>query len=471
MHMLGTGNVVQPGLPARSGDAASDGEKMDETAIFEAFLGLALSVPSPDVVIAPGPEGKNPEGGLQAGMAAITGNPAEPGGKTLPVSMANGTQAIAPQPEPMTGLPPLKGEAIALPISNGLAKVDLERIAPPANAAIPAAMSAQSRPQQVALPDNIAEAVLTAAQAATPVINLLAGRQRDTGTQPRAIGEPDINMVAITGPDPADPVIMMKIAQAAPADRPETARLAATAPVSIPAADTGPAGEATRQTRPDEPALSPPKASTSQPEGRETLPRTASLAATDLQAATVPLSSGAEATIAPVSEQRSSQPMQPVSTASVSTRGSDAPAHDFSDIVDRLARAREAEQPGFVRSTIATREFGSVAMQIRSSEGRLHVAMTSTDPGFAPAVLAASAMAGSGQQAMADSSSSQNQQQGQQSALSAQGQAGSDSHARHQQQTERSAQAGPAQQRSVKSSDDDAPPTDPRGEAGSAIYA
>ncbi len=94
MDLLATGNTVKPGLPARNGDAASEGEKSDESATFEVFLDLALTVPSPDAVIVPGPEGKPAPGDGLAALLETTGNPAMPPGNILPVDLPLGLEAI-----------------------------------------------------------------------------------------------------------------------------------------------------------------------------------------------------------------------------------------------------------------------------------------------------------------------------------------------------------------------------------------
>ena len=142
-------------------------------------------------------------------------------------------------------------------------------------------------------------------------------------------------------------------------------------------------------------------------------------------------------------------------------------------IVERLARARETEQGEVVRSSLATREFGQIAMQLRPTEGRLHVSLTAADPSFAPAVQAASATTGTGQQANADTSSqSQSQQQhGQAAHSSGQNQTGPESQARRQ-DWERAAQgkspdSTPASSGSATGKSE----VDPRGADGSAIYA
>ena len=73
MDLLATGNTVTPGLPARTGDAANEGEKTDESATFEVFLDLALTVPSPDADMATGPEGKLPAGDVMAATICVWG--------------------------------------------------------------------------------------------------------------------------------------------------------------------------------------------------------------------------------------------------------------------------------------------------------------------------------------------------------------------------------------------------------------
>jgi len=92
MDLLATGSAVKPGLPARLDDAASDNEKTDEAAIFEVFLGLALTVPSPDAVVVSGPEGKTAPVDATDAASGSTGNPATSTGNILPVALPVGME-------------------------------------------------------------------------------------------------------------------------------------------------------------------------------------------------------------------------------------------------------------------------------------------------------------------------------------------------------------------------------------------
>ena len=74
-----------------------------------------------------------------------------------------------------------------------------------------------------------------------------------------------------------------------------------------------------------------------------------------------------------------------------------APAGDhrvnMPELVDAIARARNDNHTGPVRAAVAHAEFGSVSLQFRTADDGLRVAMTSPDPGFAPAAAAAAAIA------------------------------------------------------------------------------
>ncbi len=176
--------------------------------------------------------------------------------------------------------------------------------------------------------------------------------------------------------------------------------------------------------------------------------------------------------VAPASESRTGPTAQPISPGSTTAAPSQSAARDFGQIVDRLARAREAEQPDFVQSTLTTRDFGTVSMQLRPLEGRLHVAMTSADPGFAPAVQAASSVAGTGQQALSDSSNqSQSQQQGQSAQQSGQGQPAPDGQARRQHWERAVSDRLPQGPANPSGNEGATRGTDPRGAASDSIYA
>lgn len=488
MDLLATGNTVKPGLPARTGDTASDSENTNESATFEVFLGLALTVPSPDAMIAAGPEGKPAPEGAVDGLLEITGNPAIPAttsGNMLPVGLPVGPDAItgagvaqgdgddapavparrptsttlpssAPPTEPDVAIKVIAvtstGPAITVePVANEPAIAKAPEILPRAQAVSkdaqgasqPAPAPLSANPQETP-PQAVTAQAISIAHKAAPVARVLAGRQRQAAEPLRLTPAPEAP--AVLTPAPAEPLAAVQPVLPAPAVRPDTAKLPSTlsaeAPESSEAADA--ANTATSRTRP-EPAATQ----------------------------TVLISAGVAEPIAAVSDARASSPTQPASAASAPAAPQQGAAHQFGDLVDRLVRAREAETTDFVRSTLATRDFGTVSMQLRSVEGRLHVAMAAADPGFAPAVQAASALAGTGQQALSDSSSQSQpqQQQGQSAQQSSQGQSAPDSQARRQ-QWERAMQDQQPQGPATASGDDTAKQAaSPHGAASSTIYA
>ena len=483
MDLLATGNTVKPGLPARPGDAASDGEKTDETAIFEAFLGLALSVPSPDARIAAGPEGKTPESEPGDEATEPTGKAATASGNILPVQLPVLPEAYEelPAPDTKTGIAVAHSPIDALvepksvdakgEVASGAARqvpvatvpqvqateaTAGETIAPPGQQSpsqaqinrVVADLQPRSTTAAVTLPVQNEQAAqrptadepIAMARAAVPVVRMLAGRQ---GT-PNGSGEP------APLPDGAADAAFQS------ADQPQ---------VTKPAGSTANGrSEAARIT--SQPATASTAPETTVKAGTQealatSLPETAS----QTMAATRPSDQG---TPVPVAQSVASNPTS--TSATTGPAGTDA--HDFTQIVERLARARDAEQGEVVRSTVATREFGAVAMQLRPVEGRLHVSLTSADPGFAPAVQAASGPGATGQQAASDSSSqTQSQQQGQAGHAFGQGQTAPDSQARRQ-QWEQAAQGQPIPNPATTTGDDLArSASDPRSANGSTIYA
>jgi len=457
MDLFATGASLQPGLPARNGDAASESERTDETAIFEAFLGLALSVPSPDAVIVPGLEGKT--AAAEASFAALetTGNPATAPGKFLPVLPVEAQGSIAEQVAAMSSV-----KGMVFPQAAPNLSVDSEGDAAPLARQVAALAQATvpALPEPVPVATEAARSI-DAAQQASPVIAVLASRQRDlplqyataTEAAPEKPGDPEAETdLAVSNRTVAGTALL----------RPEPVRPAASAPVVDPAA----------QPSTHTPAAPELAGGSDKTEARDTAPRAASQSLVDVPEGAPAMATSPEASPAVLIEPRAAQPVQP--TGNASARQVETGAQQFGDIVDRLARAREAEAPDMVQSSLATREFGTVAMQLRAVEGRLHVAMTSADPGFAPAVQAASAVAGSSQQALSDSPpQQQGQQQGQQSSqasASSQGQAGPDNQTR-QQQPERSASSNSAQAPSDRIANEPGQPADPRGTADGAIYA
>jgi hypothetical protein len=466
MHMLATGNALPPGLPARNGDAPTDGENKDKLAIFEAFLGLALASPSPDGAIVTGPEGKGEAGQPVADSAIVPGNPAMPGGNILPVALPDalavatlnhqpGTPPPAPQrPEPIAApdrfvrLPRLPNEAAlnepvipsdTLPASGFGAPagpVSAQKLAISLTALMQLAGEQPGGGAPAAQPAGAAKGETQPAPQTLAVMQLLGSPSRELPA-PRAVAAPAPSDTAS-----ADGEALAGTTSAGSA-APVIAR-----PVN-PAAQTMPQGEpgadASAQGQP-----------ASQPER---------LPLAEIPASPLPASDAAPALAGP----RTSQP------SAVAEAPRSAPSnegHDFSDVVDRLARAREATGGETVRTSIATREFGLVAMQMRTDDGRLHVAMTAADPGFAPAVQAASMASATGQQQQGNADgSAQQQQQGQAGQSSTQGQAAPDGQARQQQQAER-VLTGQKAQGSRGSETDEQPAGDtPRGEPGGAIYA
>lgn len=488
MDLLATGSATKPGLPARPGDAASDGEKADETAIFEAFLGLALSVPSPDAQIAVGPEGKTPAGETEKAAAEPTGKPATTTGNLLPVQLPVLPEGIAdlPAPDAKAGiavvLPPIdtpvepksvdtRGEVASAATRQGPAVASAqgqtgiaaaeETIAPPVRQAVSQAqfsrviadLQPRSTAAAVTLPAQIEQAArqpradepIVMARATLPVVRVLAGRQG----APNGSGEP----AAL--PDGEVGTALQ------PTDQPQA---------------TKPAGSTANGPTEGSRAASRPATESTTPEmtlkaGEQEVSDTLSPEAGPMPHSAIaarPSDAGA-----PVAVAQSVAPNQPATAAPSSPAGPAGPdVHDFTQIVERLARAREGEQGGVVRSTLATREFGVVAMQMRPVEGRLHVSLTSADPGFAPAVQAVNAPAATGQQAAPDNSSqSQSQQHGQTGQTFGQGQTAPDSQARKQ-QWEQAPQGQPTPIPATTAGDDLPRSTsDARGADGGAIYA
>ncbi|MXO71164.1 hypothetical protein [Alteraurantiacibacter buctensis] len=84
-------------------------------------------------------------------------------------------------------------------------------------------------------------------------------------------------------------------------------------------------------------------------------------------------------------------PVQSVQGAQLAPAAAEATPerHDFSAVIDKLSEARELSRPGRADMHLAHREFGQVSVQFELAGQALKVAMTSADPGFAPAVQAA----------------------------------------------------------------------------------
>lgn len=469
MDLLATGSTLSPGLPARTGDAAPDSEKRDESAVFEVFLGLALTVPSPGAAVVSGPEGEGAPGNPEAAAPATGGNPAMSGGKILPVALpvgadvpeatppvsADGEQAIAPPPvntavaKPAAETPePLvtsarTGTPAAMPRPEASETITpqaaLTRPADPLSDRVAASRQPTEAPPQASpRPANTAPEAVLVSQAA-PVARLLADRQRPALQQAPA-ARPAIAAAETMPPEDGPLPVIAQPASASTPVRPDSPRLPVTA-----------AG--TPSTGADQPARALADAAGAPPPATPQLP------------------------VEPLATTGETRPAAQTGTVAASTPAnpSQSPAQQFGDIVDRLARAREAEQPGLVQSRIATRDFGTVSMQMRAIEGRLHVSLTAADPSFAPAVQAASAIAGSGQQALSDNAaqnqSQGQQQQGQTAQQSGQGMTAQDNPARRQ-AWDRAGEDQPQGNRAPSANSDGAPARDgAKGTASGAIYA
>ncbi|MGD9664649.1 MAG: hypothetical protein AB7U34_05540 [Novosphingobium sp.] len=165
--------------------------------------------------------------------------------------------------------------------------------------------------------------------------------------------------------------------------------------------------EANSTDRPETPA-SKPSASKSASEGPAPLPAAALPAG--------PMDSTASA----ISNQSRPQVTEIGITSTTSQPRSDIDGpQDFESLVGKLAEARETAMPHVVRTVLRHDDFGLVNLRFRADEMRLSVSMNSADPGFAPAVQAASAAAQAG---LGDTAHHHNARQEQQSFSQSHGQ-------------------------------------------------
>lgn len=86
-----------------------------------------------------------------------------------------------------------------------------------------------------------------------------------------------------------------------------------------------------------------------------------------------------------------------------------ASGHDFAQLIDRLAAARESTQPQAATLALAHADFGQVELRFNSDTNGLSVALASADPDFARAVQAAVPPVA----ASSDSNATQGRQSGQ----------------------------------------------------------
>lgn len=101
---------------------------------------------------------------------------------------------------------------------------------------------------------------------------------------------------------------------------------------------------------------------------------------------------------APIAQSTAPTPSFAVVTAPVMVSGHPASAaapaaaqapQDFTQLIDRLAAARESAQPQAATVALAHAEFGPVELRFRHESGSLSVALASADPDFSRAVQAA----------------------------------------------------------------------------------
>jgi hypothetical protein len=494
MQPLATGTALPPGLPARTGDAPTDIEKTGESAIFEAFLSLALNVASLSGSSAAGPEGKGDGDAQDAGasdLAALTGNPALPGGKTLPdglplplllpikpaapapvaETLAAETAAAPPvaTPQPDIARPrhvvPLFEASLTKAPSEAASAPDAPLVEAPFSVTLTSREAARAALRLELTIASLTKALSDAREPAPPAPALAAQSLPETPSAParltlQALASPTREMLARRSAEPQAVVAAPVLAPTGASDG--ITPVAAIAPADTANDEPPPQGQplAGRE------AAAQPRKDTTAPEPA-TKPAPLELAAAALPAAPSEAS--------PVLAE--TRPAAPIESTSLPRRSEAAPGpRDFSELVDALARAREASAGEVIRTTLATREFGTVAMQMRSDEGRLHVAMSAADPGFALAVQAASAAFGSSlQQGSPDSSAQQQQQQQQQGQLSnssAQSQTTSEGQARQQQPAAERSSTAQRDGQAGNTSDDQA--SDERtsgGEPGGSIYA
>ncbi len=85
----------------------------------------------------------------------------------------------------------------------------------------------------------------------------------------------------------------------------------------------------------------------------------------------------------------SGETARPIATASLPDAAPAPQRHDFGQVVEKLAEARELARPARAEMQVSHREFGTVSMQFDVTGGALKVALASAHAGFAPAVQAA----------------------------------------------------------------------------------
>lgn len=241
-----------------------------------------------------------------------------------------------------------------------------------------------------------------ASNAATPILPELQARS-SVLQSPRISPNPAASAGAVTTPDPvaspkavtAPELAARPVTAAVPASITPPAAIAAPAPLAAESAED--TGEAQQQRTGPAPAHAPAPAP-----------------------ALAPAPAGASQQTTPVAVTM--EPQRPSASQPTVTEPTPAPTqprHDFGQVVERLAEARELARPGRAEMQVMHREFGAVSMQFDVTGGALKVALANAHAGFAPAVQAAMAerpVTAPVEAARADVPNQQ--QQGQQSAQS-----------------------------------------------------
>lgn len=346
-----------------------------ESALFGNFADLfSITVATPETTEA---QIEFPE---HAAIASPSGNSMPDGtGKELPVAVA--AHAILNSSSPETEIQP------DAPLQASLTHVRRDRVAP-----IPL-------PETIAMPTVAPEPKAGDARKPVPASTLakaedLPPQRIEPAAQP-AKASPSREHVF-----PADatialtlrPAIMNAVAPT-PKNRPDSEPLftSQTASASEETAAKAVTAEKAARFLPVAQLLRPVAANTQTPAlvtARDATHETGSQAASP---ATVPSTALASPLTAapPVAAAPSSDIARPVAST---TQQEPAPApqrHDFGQVVEKLAEARELSRPARAEMQVTHREFGTVSMQFDVTAGALKVALASAHAGFAPAVQAA----------------------------------------------------------------------------------
>ncbi len=321
---------------------ATQGDNPQENGLFGSFADLfALTLAAPQAATAV-------EGEEMAHLADGNGLPHETG-KELPVAVAAQPLVGAPQdlsPAPAAATSPAKPIAqssVLSDVRSGEARI----VAQEAETGTPLLprFEVQATSGKAATPAD-----LDFAARETAVLTL---RPATTGSQVRTSESPVTQLPVASDEPQRDPIATEKLARFMPIAqllRPVTAN------APVPASETS--AEAAPENRPQSIAPAPPSSAVSAP-----LAQTA---------------------VAP-----SGETVRPVAPA-LQTEPAPAPQrHDFGQVVEKLAEARELARPARAELQVLHREFGTVSMQFDVTGSALKVALASAHAGFAPAVQAA----------------------------------------------------------------------------------